>query len=185
MGKTIQQKVKTDPQTIRILTVTSMKNIMIDSITNTSQILIFTLDDLAFALPLTIVKKVIHAIEIRHLPNSPDIISGIINLRGKIIPVADIRKRLGLNPHEISPDDNLIIAETGRREVAVLVDTVTGISDLSPYQITDTSEILPFTDHIKGVAKTDNGIVLIYDLNGFLSIDEERELELSIKTLKL
>ena len=65
-------------------------------VTATDQILIFTLDQLSYALPLPAVVKVIHALEIRHLPKAPEIISGIINVKGQIIPVADIRKRFGL-----------------------------------------------------------------------------------------
>ena len=102
--------------------------------TATDQIVVFTLDELLYALPLPTVVKVIHAVEIRHLPKAPEIISGIINVKGQIIPVADIRKRFGLAAREIDPDDRMIIADTGKRQVAILVDTVTGIRDLAPRQ---------------------------------------------------
>jgi purine-binding chemotaxis protein CheW len=148
----------------------------------TDQILVFSLDDLSYALPLSIVIKVIHAIEFRHLPNAPEIISGIINLYGEIIPVADIRKRLGLAPREIDPDDRLIIAVSGQRKVAIVVDSVAGIRDMLPGKISEAAETLPFAEHIKGVAKTDDGLILIYDLVGFLSIEEEKELEKAIKS---
>jgi purine-binding chemotaxis protein CheW len=150
--------------------------------TTTDQILVFTLDELAYALPLLTVVRVIHAIEIRHLPEAPEIITGIINVKGQIIPVADIRKRFGLVAHEIDPNDRLIIADTGKRQVAILVDTVTGIRDLAPRQLTDARETLPFAEHIRGVAKVDDGLVLIYDLDRFLSLDEEKELEQALKT---
>ena len=148
----------------------------------TDQILVFTLDELAYALPLLTVVRVIHAIEIRHLPEAPEIITGIINVKGQIIPVADIRKRFGLVAHEIDPNDRLIIADTGKRQVAILVDTVTGIRDLAPRQLTVARETLPFAEHIRGVAKVDDGLVLIYDLDRFLSLDEEKELEQALKT---
>jgi purine-binding chemotaxis protein CheW len=60
----------------------------------TDQIVVFTLDEQLYGLPLQAVVKVIHAIEIRHLPKAPEIIAGIINIKGQIIPVVDIRKRL-------------------------------------------------------------------------------------------
>ena len=150
--------------------------------TNTDQIVVFTLDELLYALPLPTVVKVIHAIEIRHLPKAPEIISGIINVKGQIIPVADIRKRFGLVAHEIDPDDRLIIADTGKRQVAILVDTVTGIRDLAPRQLAVAKEMLPFAEHIRGVAKIDDELILIYDLEQFLSLDEEKELEQALKT---
>jgi len=150
--------------------------------TTADQILVFTLDELAYALPLPTVVRVIHAVEVRRLPKAPEIISGIINVQGQIIPVADIRKRFGLVAHEIEPDNRLIIADTGKKQIAILVDTVTGIRDLSSRQLTIAKETLPFAEHIMGVAKVDDGLVLIYDLDRFLSLDEEKELEQALKT---
>jgi len=150
--------------------------------TTTDQIVVFTIDEQFYALPLPAVVKVIHAVEIRHLPEAPEIITGIINVKGRIIPVADIRKRFGLPAHEIDPDDRLIIADTGKRQVAILVDTVTGIRDLAPRQMAVTKETLPFAEHLRGVAKIDDELILIYDLEQFLSLDEEKELEQALKT---
>lgn len=146
------------------------------------QILVFSLDDLSYALPLNMVEKVIHAIEIRHLPNAPEIISGIINIKGKIIPVADIRKRFKLSVHELDVNDQLIIADTGKRQVAILVDTIIGIKDLAIGQLEVASDSSTYTEDIKGVVKTDKGFILIYDLNRFLSLDEEEKLEIALNT---
>jgi purine-binding chemotaxis protein CheW len=150
--------------------------------TVTDQIVVFTLDELLYALPLHTVIRVIHVMEIRHLPEAPEIISGIINVQGRIIPVVDIRKRFGLVACEIDPDDRLIIADTGKRQVAILVDTVTGIRDLAPRQLAVAKETLPFAEHLRGVAKIDDGLVLIYDLEQFLSLEEEKVLEQALKT---
>ena len=150
--------------------------------TMTDQIIMFTIDELLYALPLTSVVKVIHAIEIRHLPKAPEIISGIINVKGQIIPVADIRKRFGLTEREIELEDRIIIADTGKRKVALFVDAVTGIKDLATRQFVNSKESLPFAGYIKGVAKIDDELILIYDLEQFLSPDEEKELEQALKT---
>ena len=152
--------------------------------TVTEQIVVFTLDELFYALPLHAVARVIHAIEIRHLPEAPEVISGIINVQGKIIPVADIRKRFGLAEREIEPDDRIIIADTGKRQIAIPVDTVTGIRDLVPRQLAVAREALPFAKHLRGVAKVESEIILIYDLEEFLSLDEEKVLEQALKTKK-
>jgi purine-binding chemotaxis protein CheW len=150
--------------------------------TTTEQIVVFTLDELFYALPLHAAVRVIHAIEIRPLPEAPEVISGIINVQGKIIPVADIRKRFGLAAREIDPDDRLIIADTGKRHIAIPVDTVTGISDLAPGQQEQAGETLTFAGHLRGVAKIDDELILIYDLEEFLSLDEEKNLEKALKT---
>ncbi|MEX0982578.1 MAG: chemotaxis protein CheW [Bacteroidales bacterium] len=150
--------------------------------TATDQIIMFTLDELSFALTLNVVVKVIHAIEISYLPEAPEIIAGIINVKGQIIPVADIRKRFGLAPCEIELDDRLIITDTGKRQIAILVDAVTGIRDLTPQQLAIAANTLSFSENISGVAKLDDGLVLIYDLTRFLNLDEEKELSKALKT---
>ncbi len=151
--------------------------------TMTGQIVVFTLDELSYAFPLNTVLRVIHAIEIKHLPQAPAIISGIINVQGRIIPVADIRKRLNLAEREVDPDDRLIIADTGKREVAIVVDSVSGIRDIDPLQLSAAGETLPFAKHLRGVAKLENELVLIYNLEEFMSLEEEEVLEQALKTI--
>jgi purine-binding chemotaxis protein CheW len=144
------------------------------------QIVVFTLDKQFYALYLHVVLKVIHIIEIRRLPEAPEIISGIINIKGRIIPVADMRKRLGLPAREIDLEDKIIIANTGKREIAINVDSVTGIRDIEPLQLAFGKETKKFAEHISGVVKMDDDLVLIYDLDHFLNLDEETELEKSL-----
>lgn len=145
------------------------------------KILVFTLDELAFALPLQTVVRVIHVVELRRLPKAPEIISGIINVEGEIVPVVDVRKRLGLESKETDPDDRLIIVHMGIRKVALHVDTVNDIKTLAPGLVEDSKVILPFAEHIIGVAKVDDDLILIYDLEKFLSLSEEKELDLALK----
>ena len=152
--------------------------------TTTNQIVVFTLDEQSYALSLPSVIKVIHSVEVRPLPKAPEIIAGIINVKGQIIPVADIRTRFGLTAHEIDLNDQFIIANTGKRDVAIVVDAVSGIRDLEPHQMDIAEKSLPFAEHIQGIAKVDDSLVLIYDLERFLSLDEEKVLEqaLNLKT---
>jgi len=156
---------------------------MEDSFHNvTDQIVTFIIDELVLALPLFSVKRVIHAVEITRLPKAPEIVAGIINVRGQIIPVVDIRKRIGLRRHELAPSDNFIIANTGTLDVAILADTIQDVRTLLPGQLSDAGEALPFAELLSGVAKTENGLILIYDLNRFLSLEEEKELISAMRT---
>jgi purine-binding chemotaxis protein CheW len=138
---------------------------------------IFTLEDLFYALPLDSVIRIIHAIEVSRLPKAPAIIEGIINVRGRIMAVVDMRKRFGVVSREMSIDDNLIIVKTEKRELALWVDTVSGINEIMPGKYSDTKVALPYAEYIKGVAKTEEGIILIYDLEQCLNLAEEMELE--------
>jgi purine-binding chemotaxis protein CheW len=145
------------------------------------QLIVFTLDQKLYALPLKTVKRVIHAVEITNLPKSPDIIAGIINVKGHIIPVVNVRKRFGLTSRELIPDDQLIIADTEKRQVALLIDQVSGIQNITSRQEVNTKEILPFAEYIRGVVKIEDELILIYDLEQFLNLHEEMELEQALE----
>lgn len=149
----------------------------VDSHIVADQIVVFSLDEHSYALSLSGVVRIIHAIEIRPVPDAPEIISGIINIKGRVIPVADIRWRFGLPVSEINPDNHIIITDTGKREIAILVDSVTGIRVLTPDQIEPVKENIPFAGMLKGIAKVDDSLILIYDLEGFLSLEEEKILD--------
>jgi purine-binding chemotaxis protein CheW len=77
-------------------------------------VLVFALDDSLYALPLPSVERVIRAVEITALPGAPRIVLGVIDARGRIIPVLDIRMRLGLPERELACDDRFIVARSER-----------------------------------------------------------------------
>lgn len=140
-------------------------------------ILVFALDEPRYAIGLSSVERVARAVEIMPLPKAPEIVLGVINAQGRILPVLDIRKRFRLPEHEMKLNDRFIIARTARRVVALVVDSVIGIRDVSNGRMMSAEQSLPFAKYLKGVAKTEDGLVLIYDLDQFLSLDEERTLD--------
>lgn len=140
------------------------------------QIVMFTLDNRRFALPLTAVEKVILAVDIAPLPKAPDIVMGVIDMHGRIIPVVDIRKRFSLPEHEINLSDQLIISKSATRTVGILVDDVGSVVDLSEDELINADAILPRMEYVEGVATLKDDIVLIHDIDKFLSLEEERTL---------
>lgn len=146
------------------------------------QIVVFTLDELKYALPLASVIRVIHAVEIRNLPKAPAIVAGIINVNGQIIPVINVRQRFGLTSREIELDDQLVMVDTGKRQVALWVDTVGGVQSIQPQQYVSTTETLPYAQFISGVVKVEDDLILIYDLEQFLNLEEESQLEKALLT---
>lgn len=147
---------------------------------NENQLMVFRLDAQGYALYLSVVEKVVRAVEITPLPKAPEIVLGVINVQGKIIPVVDVRRRFRLPDREIDPDDRFIIAHTARRQVALAADSVTGLRELTVQEIISVAQIVPFTEYIKGVAKINGDLVLIHDLEGFLSLDEEQKLDTAL-----
>jgi len=148
--------------------------------TGQNQIVLFTLDEPRYALYLSAVERVVRAVEITPLPEAPGIVLGVINWKGKIIPVMDIRKRFNLPAREMGLDDRLIIARAAERQVALAADSVDGIRELTDQEMVSAGQSIPFTQHLKGVAKVDGDLVLIYDLDRFLSLDEEQNLDAAL-----
>jgi len=145
-----------------------------------NQIVLFALDEPHYALPLSAVVRVVRVVEIMPLPKAPEIVLGAINVQGQVTPVIDIRKRFRLQPREMGLDDRFIIARTSKRVVAMLADAVIGVRALSDGEIASAVHALPFAKYLHGVAKIEDGIVLIYDLEQFLSLDEERTLDAAL-----
>ncbi|MEW6209396.1 MAG: chemotaxis protein CheW [Acidobacteriota bacterium] len=142
-----------------------------------TQLVAFTLDHQRFALRLSSVEQAARMAEITPLPRAPDIVLGVINLRGRIIPVFNLRKRFHLPERQIDPDDQLLIARASRRAVALAVDQVSGLVSCADERITAAEEILPRIDMVEGVVRLDDGMILVHDLDRFLSLDEEESLD--------
>jgi purine-binding chemotaxis protein CheW len=144
------------------------------------QLVVFTIEDQSYALYLSCVERIIRAVEITLLPKMPEIILGVINVYGQIIPVVDIRKRFSIEKKDLELSHQMIIARTSKRLVALVVDTVNNVIEYSEEQLIESKEILPSMEYVEGIAKIGEKIVLIHDLNKFLSIDEEKLLDEAI-----
>jgi purine-binding chemotaxis protein CheW len=118
------------------------------------------------------------------LPKAPEIVIGVINIQGRIIPVFNIRRRFHLPEREIELSDQLIIANTARRTVALVVDTVDGVIERLSEEVTPADQVLPRIEYVEGIVKLENGLVLIHDLDKFLSIDEEAKLDEAVNKVK-
>ena len=147
---------------------------------NQNQIVLFTLDESRYALPLSAVERIIRAVEITPLPKAPEIVLGVLNMGGRIIPVMNVRSRFRLPLRKIGMDDRFIIARTPRRLVALAADSVLGISTLADADIVSAKQALPFAEYVQGVAKLDGNLVLIYDIDQFLALEEEQLLDAAL-----
>lgn len=147
----------------------------------TLQLVVFTLDELCYALHLHSVERAVRMVEITPLPSAPEIVIGVVNVHGAVVPVLNIRRRFRLPEREPDLGDQLIIARTARRIVALVVDTVSDVVSLPPGELVAPETILAQLEHLEGVAKLDDGMVFIHDLDAFLSLEEEQALEAAIE----
>ena len=151
-------------------------------LTSSRQLVVFRLDRRRYALPLAVVERVVRAVEVTPLPKAPRIVLGAISMHGRVLPVLDVRQRFGLPMREIRPADWFLVADTARRTVVLVVDDSEGVVDRPQADIVVSTQIVPGLDDFPGVVRLDDGLVLIHDLERFLSLDEARALEEAMDT---
>lgn len=146
--------------------------------------IVFLLDNQSYALPLNIVERIVRAVEITPLPKAPNIVFGIINVQGQVVPVVNVRRRFGLQEREIDIDDRLIVVRTSKRVVVFPVDEVDDVRETSKHKMIPAERITPGMEHIAGVIKLNGDMILIHDIDRFLSLDEETLLQNAIDRLE-
>ena len=149
----------------------------IKSVDALAKLVVFGLQGQRYALRLAVVERIVAVAQITSLPSVPAIVMGVINIQGRVIAVVDVAKRFGLPKREIELSDRLIIARTARRPVALLVSAVFGVIDCPQSQITAGGRILTHAQYLEGVVKIEDGLVMIHDLDTFLSPLEEKQLQ--------
>jgi purine-binding chemotaxis protein CheW len=133
---------------------------------DTRQLVIFTLAGEEYALPITRVQEIIRYTEPRSVVSSTPWIRGVINLRGKIVPVCDLAMRLGLT-HDHSDTAKIAVIETQEGAAGVIVDTVEEVLTIDTEQIETitTAE----SDCIDGIAKLDKRLSILLNADGLLA----------------
>ena len=134
----------------------------------------FTLDEQQYALRLDAVERVVRAAAITPLPRAPDIILGILDIQGEVVPVIDVRKRFRLPAREIRPADQFIIAKARSLKVALLVDAARGVVEETGSGQIAPDDFIADVEYVSGVTRNEDGLVLIHDLDRFLSLEEEK-----------
>lgn len=141
------------------------------------QLVVFTLGDQRYGLPLASVERATRIVEITPLPDAPAIVLGVINVHGRLVAVVNLRRRFRLPERELALSDQIVVARTKPRSVAVVADAVIGVFAYAEQQVAAAVDILPGIDYLEGVVKLDDGLILIHDLEKFLSLDEARALD--------
>lgn len=143
-------------------------------------LLTFSLDGERCALLASAVREVVRAALPTRLPKAPPIVSGVLNVRGELVPVLDIRQRFGLSRRTIDPDDYIVVARAGGRVVAFAVERALDLVQVPATEIHAATEIAAGTKHVAGIVRLSDGLLVIYDLHGFLSVNEALVLDRSL-----
>ncbi len=143
----------------------------------TAQWVVFGLDAGRYAISLAAVDRIVRAVHVTPLPLAPGIVLGAINVAGCVLPVLDIRRRFRLPERNINPSDHFLIARTAQRRVVLVIDAAQGVLEYPSTAVIDVESIAPVLAHIRGVITLEDGLVLIHDLEQFLSLDESHALD--------
>jgi purine-binding chemotaxis protein CheW len=140
--------------------------------------LTFSLDQEEYGIGILKVKEIIGLMRITPVPQTPEHVKGVINLRGKVIPVIDLRIRFGMSSSEYTDRTCIVVVEivaaTGRLHIGVVVDSVSEVLNIKGSDIEETPEFGTTlnTDYILGMAKTAGGVKILLDIDRVLSADE-------------
>lgn len=144
------------------------------------ELLVFALSEHHFGLPAEVVVEIVRVVACAPLPGSPEIVEGVIDVRGTLVPVLDVRGRFGLPAAVVDLEQHLILARAGLRVVALRVDRALDLVSVPDGAVVPVERLAPATPLVAGVARLPDGVLVIHDLDRFLSLDEGERLDAAL-----
>ena len=146
--------------------------------TKAGKYLTFSLDNEEYGIGILKIKEIIGMMPITSVPQTPEFVKGVINLRGKVIPVVDLRLRFGLAADDYTERTCIVVVEIAGQSshvlIGIVVDSVSEVLNIKADEIEDTPAFGTRldTDYILGMAKMDGGVKILLDIDRVLSADE-------------
>ena len=143
------------------------------------QLVGFRIGKETFGVPINLVHEIVRVPEITAVPDAPEYVEGVINLRGKIISVIDLRKRFGEKRIERSRKNRILVAEIERKMVGLIVDAASEVLRILPDEIEDPPDVLDDAEvkYVTGVGKLKGRLIIVVDLAKIMQKGELRRLE--------
>lgn len=156
---------------------TSVLNQQLIKTVDARQFVTFTIDDEEFGIEILKVQEIIGYTKPTHVPNTPDFVSGVINLRGVIIPVIDLRIKFNMPQKEYDKYTVIVIVEIATKIMGIVVDAVSDVLILNDKDIQDAPEFSKFkSEHLKGMGKVGDKLVVLLDIDKILTYYEFKRL---------
>jgi purine-binding chemotaxis protein CheW len=146
------------------------------------QLVSFKIGEEEFGVDILIVQEINRMLQITKVPNTPDFIEGIINLRGRIIPVIDLRIKLGMARRDHGKNTRIVVVEIKEKTIGFIVDEVNEVLRI-PKNITEAPPELVGginSEFITSIGKLDDRLLILLDLEKILSINELNVLETAV-----
>lgn len=142
------------------------------------QLVVFELANEVYGVAISRVQEIIRMTTITRLPRAPEFVEGVINLRGKVIPVVDLKKRFGLQEGERTKASRIVVVDVGDHTIGMVVDAVSEVLRVPSGAVEPPSPVVTTieSDYIRGIAKLEGRLIILLDLDKVLSWDEKRKL---------
>lgn len=143
------------------------------------QVVGFRIGNETFGVRISLVREIVRLPEITAVPNAPDYIEGVINLRGKIVPVMDLRKRFGQTDIQRDKKNRILVVELDGKSVGLIVNAASEVLKIPPSEIEPPATMLGEgeTSFVTGVGKLNGRLVILLDLQKLLQQGEMKRLE--------
>ncbi len=140
---------------------------------NERQVAIFELGGETYGIDIGMVHEIIQMQPITRVPKAPFFVEGVINLRGKVIPVVDMGKRFGLDKVERTKTNRIVVVDINGTTIGIIVDAVTEVLRISNSSIETVSSVVTAgeADYLEGIAKIGDRMIIILELGKILSKD--------------
>jgi purine-binding chemotaxis protein CheW len=145
----------------------------------TLQAVTFALGSEEYGVDIAQVQEINRMVTITHVPRAPKFMEGVINLRGQLIPIIDLRTRFGMQRSERTKNTRIVVTEIGNKRIGMVVDSVSEVLRIPVEQIEDAPDLVAGvdTEYIRGVGKMGDRLIIMLDLGRVISGSEKAELQ--------
>lgn len=148
------------------------------------QLVVFKIGDEEFGVDISQVREIVRLIEVTYMPKAPAFIEGVVNLRGQIVAVIDLAKRLGISSKPRGDTTRIIVIEIGENTVGMVVDSVSEVLRMSSEDIEEVPSLIETEvpeHYIRGVGKLKDRLLVLLDLSRVLSHEEVVKVERHVR----
>ncbi|MDD5226198.1 MAG: chemotaxis protein CheW [Candidatus Omnitrophica bacterium] len=135
------------------------------------KILVFSIGDKDYGADIAQIREVIRMRKVTRVPEAAAFVEGVISLRGRVIPLINLRKKLGMKSEEV-PSNRIVVTTIQNHWTGILVDQVKTVMTLKPEDIAKPDEVLQSVAYLVGVTKWEGRLILLVDITGFLRGEE-------------
>ncbi|GAB6933462.1 MAG TPA: chemotaxis protein CheW [Calditerricola sp.] len=146
---------------------------------NELKVIVFQLNDESYGVDVYQVRSIERMQPITRVPGAPPFVKGVINLRGVVTPVIDLRSRLGLKERPYTDETRIIIVSVDDKDVGLIVDAANDVIDLPASSVEPPPDVVGGvrTEFLRGVAKWGDGVLVLLNLDRVLTLDERTQLK--------